>query len=206
MTGRSDPFRFLAGRPSLIAPLLLGAELVVAGADGERRGRIVEVEAYEGRSDPASHAHGAVTERNRIMHGPVGRLYVYRSYGIHWCANVVAHEPGAGPGAILIRAVEPLVGLEAMWRDRPKARRETDLGSGPGKACAALSITDADNGADLLASESRVRLEVGSPVAPADVAVGVRVGITKAVDRPWRFALTGNPHVSRPVPAAGRQR
>lgn len=166
---------------------------------GERRGRIVEVEAYEGRRDPASHAYGRVTGRNRVMHGPPGRLYVYRSYGVHWCANVVCH-PGDEAGALLIRAIEPLSGIDAMWGDRPKARRPTDLGSGPGKTCAALGITGEHYGVDLLAADAPIRLEPGSTPERDSVAVGTRVGITRAAERPWRFAIAGNAHVSRPRP------
>jgi DNA-3-methyladenine glycosylase len=198
-----------------VAPDLLGAILRV----GERSARIVEVEAYEGPNDPASHAAGSVTDRNRIMFGPVGRLYVYRSYGIHWCANIVAHQQPVEPaetdgqhdadalpvGAVLVRAVEPLEGLEAMFGDRPKARCNTDLGSGPGKLCAALGISGADNGADLRHASARVRLLAGEAPDPAHVVAGPRVGITKATQRPWRFALAGNRHVSSPRPPGWAQ-
>lgn len=196
---------WLAGRSSEIAPRLLGLLLVC----GERVGRVVEVEAYEGADDPASHAYRGPTPRNGVMFGPPGHLYVYRSYGMHWCANVVC-GPAGEASAVLLRAVEPVAGIEAMWADRPRARRAADLGSGPGKLCAALAIDARHNGADLLDPMSPVRLALpdasGGPGAdpePASEAVvlcGPRVGITRAVERPWRFALAGNAHVSRPRP------
>ena len=193
MSPVADLAAVLARRPLEAAPLLLGAELVV----GSRGGRIVEVEAYEGADDAASHAHRGPTDRNRVMFGQPGRLYVYRSYGIHWCANVVC---GPDPGAVLIRAVEPLAGVDEMWPERPKARRLTDLASGPGKLCAALGIDGGHNGVELLAEAGPVALAPGSAVDPDRVVAGPRIGISKAVERPWRFAERGNPHVSRPRP------
>lgn len=197
MTRSSGSLRsILERRPLEAAPDLLGTVLRV----GDRAGRIVEVEAYEGSDDPASHAFNGPTDRTRVMFGPPGHLYVYLSYGIHWCANIVCHADGVA-GAVLIRAVEPIEGIEAMWRDRPKARTPTDLGSGPGKLCAALGIEAGHGGVDLLAADSPVRLEPGvDNRARPPVATGPRVGITRAVERPWRFAEAGNPHVSRPRP------
>ncbi len=192
----SDGFEWLGERPLAAAPRLLGNVLEV----GARSGRIVEVEAYEGVDDLASHAAGGRTARNAAMFGRAGLLYVYRSYGVHWCANIVCGTEDR-PGAVLIRALEPLTGLDEMWADRPRARTVTDLCSGPGKLCAALGIGGHHDGTDLLSAESPVRLlvaESGGPVGP--VVRGPRVGITKAADRPWRFALEGNPHVSRPRP------
>ncbi len=193
---------WLAGRSSDIAPRLLGLLLV----SGDRVGRIVEVEAYEGADDPASHAYRGPTPRNGVMFGPHGHLYVYRSYGMHWCANVVC-GPAGEASAVLLRAVEPVSGIEAMWAERPRARRESDLGSGPGKLCAALGIDARHDGADLLDRASPVRLALpaaadGAAGLPdtAVVLTGPRVGITRAVERPWRFALAGNAHVSRPRP------
>lgn len=185
----------LARRPLEAAPALLGAVLRA----GDRSGRIVEVEAYEGSDDPASHAYRGVTDRTRVMFGPAGHLYVYRSYGIHWCANVVCRAAGTA-GAVLIRAVEPIEGIEAMWADRPKARVDTDLASGPGKLCAALAITGDHDGVDLLAEGAPVRLVAGEPIPAGDMVRGPRIGISVAVERPWRFAVAGNPHVSRPRP------
>ena len=182
-------------RPLEAAPDLLGAVLRV----GSRAGRIVEVEAYEGTDDPASHAYRGPTDRTLVMFGPPGRLYVYRSYGIHWCANIVCHADGIA-GAVLVRALEPIEGLDAMWRDRPKARAVTDLTSGPGKLCAALGIEGAHSGVDLLAPGAPVSLAPGPEGRRGRPVAGTRVGITKAVERPWRFAEAGNPHVSRPRP------
>ena len=186
----------LVGRALDVAPTLLGLTLQV----GKRSGRIVEVEAYEGADDPASHAARGRTDRNAVMFGPAGRLYVYRIYGMHWCANVVCGPEGE-PGAVLIRAIEPLTGESAMWRDRPKAKKSRDLGSGPGKLCAALAITGDHNAVNLLSARSPVRLGPGGEEAQLGaIATGPRIGITKAVERPWRFAVSGNEHVSRPHP------
>ncbi len=189
----------LALRPLHAAPALLGAVLEVTSGPDRRSGRIVEVEAYEAADDPASHAYRGRTPRNGVMFGPAGHLYVYRSYGIHWCANIVCGPIGEA-GAVLIRALEPLDGVEEMWPDRPKARTSTDLASGPGKLCAALGIGGEHDGVDLLAGDGPVRLLTGTPVEPAGVVDGPRIGITRAVERPWRFAIAGNPHVSRPRP------
>jgi DNA-3-methyladenine glycosylase len=185
--------RLLDQRASLAAPALLGALLVV----GPRSGRIVEVEAYEGGNDGASHASGGRTGRNQVMFGPAGHLYVYRIYGMHWCANVVC-GPIDEPGAVLVRAIEPMAGVERMWPDRPKAKKLDDLGSGPGKLCAALAIDGRHDGVDLLSGDDPVRLCRGRP--PEAMVTGPRVGISKAVKRQWRFAEAGSPHVSRPRP------
>jgi DNA-3-methyladenine glycosylase len=174
-----------------VAPTLLGKVLVV----GSRAGRIVEVEAYGGERDPASHAFRGPTPRAAIMFGPPGHLYVYRSYGIHWCANVVAHGD-EGAGAVLIRAVEPIDGVDEMWADRPAARRVEDLASGPGKVCAALALEGRHTGVDLLDPASPVQLlDDGAPPVAADA--GTRVGISVATELPWRFTVPGSPHRSR---------
>lgn len=188
---------FLARDPLEVAPELLGCLLVRDDAAGNRRvGRIVEVEAYLGEADPASHAFRGPTPRTQVMFGPAGHLYVYRSYGIHWCANVVCGADGTA-AAVLVRALEPLEGIESMEADRPRARRITDLASGPGKLCAALAITGADGGTDLCARASAIHLQTGGP-RPEEVWQGPRVGISAAVDHPWRFWLARNPHVSGP--------
>jgi DNA-3-methyladenine glycosylase len=170
---------------------------------GARVGRIVEVEAYGGSGDPASHAVGGETPRNRSMFASAGTLYVYRSYGIHACANVVTGEVGTG-SAVLIRAVAPIAGVEDMYSDRPTARRDVDLASGPGRLCQALGITLDDDGVDLLAPDSPVRL-VGSPGPHGEVETSGRVGISRAGERPWRFWLTGDPNVSRYRTAVARR-
>lgn len=164
--------------------------------------RIVEVEAYWGAHDPASHAYRGRTPRNETMFGPGGRLYVYRSYGIHWCANVVL-EPAGEAAAVLLRAVEPIAGRELMETRRPRARRDVELTNGPGKLCAALGITGDDDGVDLTRDSSHVRLLDDGTPPPAEPLVTPRIGITSAVDKPWRFAVPDNRWVSRGRPAAG---
>lgn len=186
----------LAGSPVEVAPRLLNTLLVVP----DRIARIVEVEAYCGEDDPASHAYRGRTPRNAAMFGPTGLLYVYRSYGLHWCANVVLWGPERA-GAVLLRAVEPVAGLDEMRRARPGLRRDVDLTNGPGKLCAALGITGADDGTDLLQSRSRVRLCRDDRSAPVRPRVTTRVGITRAVERPWRFTVEDSRWVSRGRPS-----
>jgi DNA-3-methyladenine glycosylase len=181
--------RLLAGDPVEVAPMLLNKVLEREG----RSARIVEVEAYRGEADPASHAYRGKTRRNAVMYGPAGHLYVYFTYGMHWCANVVCEGEGKA-GAVLLRAGAPLSGVEAMWAARPAARREQDLCSGPAKLCQALGITGADDGADLVAGPVRL-LDDGTP-PPRRPARGVRVGISVAADRRWRWWVRGDPHVS----------
>lgn len=156
---------------------------------------IVETEAYE-PDDPASHSFGGRTRRNTTMFGPSGRLYVYRSYGIHWCANVVCREEGVG-AAVLLRSLEPTAGLDAM-----QARRGVDdvrlLASGPGRLTQALGISDAHDGLDLLSSPFTLR----PPSEQIEVVESPRVGITRAADRLWRYSPTGSTFVSRPRPRA----
>lgn len=191
--GRDD----LEGHPAEVAPLLLNSVLAV----GDRTARVVEVEAYAGGEDAASHAHRGPTARTSVMFGPAGHLYVYRSYGLHWCANVVVGVGGTA-AAVLLRAAEPLTGVAAMRRARPAARRTRDLANGPGKLCAALGITGEDAGSDLFDPASRVRLEPGAP-PPPDPVVTTRVGISRAVELPWRFAVPGDAHLSRGRPSGG---
>lgn len=190
--GRTVPRRDLTGSAVEVAPRLLNALVEVDG----RVGRIVEVEAYAGAADPASHAHRGPTARNATMFGRPGLLYVYRSYGLHWCANVVAGTDGVAE-AVLLRAVEPVEGVEEMRRDRPGVRREVDLTNGPGKLCAALGITGDDDGTDLCAAGSRIRLRRDGVPPPSPPLVTTRIGISRAVERPWRFAVPGHAHVSR---------
>ncbi|MGH9087715.1 MAG: DNA-3-methyladenine glycosylase [Acidimicrobiales bacterium] len=189
----------LGGDPLGVAPSLLG-KLV---ACGERAGRIVEVEAYRGAEDPASHAYRGKTARNATMFGPAGHLYVYFTYGMHWCANVVC-GPESVPGAVLVRALSPVAGLGAMRFARPAARRDRDLCSGPAKLCQALGITGALDGADLCAADAApvALLDDGTP-PPAEAARGARIGLRLAADRPWRWWVPGDPYVSR---GPGRRR
>jgi DNA-3-methyladenine glycosylase len=148
-------------------------------------GRIVETEAYM-RSDPASHSFNGPTTRNAVMFGSPGRLYVYLSYGIHCCANVVSGAEGDGQ-AVLLRAVAPVDGLDAI-RSRRAGRPDRDLANGPGKLCEALGITLADDGAALTDPSSPIRI-VDDATTPPDLIVGPRIGITKGVDTPWRFRV-----------------
>ena len=189
----NHPDRAFFERPvTAVAPDLLGMVL----ACGDRAGRIVEVEAYGGADDPASHGHRGRTPRNAVMFGPPGRLYVYFTYGMHWCANVVC-EPEGSCGAVLVRALAPVSGLDAMWAARPAARRERDLCSGPAKLTAALGIGGGHNGTDLLNPTSPVTLRHHDPT-PVHHATSGRIGITAATDRPWRWYVPGDPNVSRP--------
>jgi DNA-3-methyladenine glycosylase len=171
--------RSLSGDSPDVAPLLLNKLLV----HGECVGRIVEVEAYR-EDDPASHSYRGPTPRTAVMFGPSGHLYVYFTYGMHYCANVVTGRPGEG-AAVLLRAVTPLEGIELM-EERRHGRRP--LADGPAKLCQALAIGPEHNGADLCAGAGIGLFDDGTP-PPADPLVGPRVGISKAVDVPWRFRV-----------------
>jgi DNA-3-methyladenine glycosylase len=190
--GRRLPRRFFARDPAVVAPELLNKVLV--GPNGT--GRIVEVEAYDGGNDPASHAFRGPTPRTAVMFGPPGRLYVYFSYGVHWCANAVCRHDGVA-GAVLLRALAPLSGIDAMRAARPTARHERDLCSGPGKLCQALGIARAHDGADLVTMDHGVGI-VDDGVAPPDAPVNTeRVGISVATHVRWRWYVPGDPNVSR---------
>lgn len=182
--------RTLAGDSVEVAPQLLGKILRVGAASG----RIVEVEAYR-EDDPASHSFRGATARTRTMFGPPGGLYVYRSYGVHWCANVVTGPEGDG-AAVLIRALEPLDGLELMRSRRPAARRDRELCAGPGRLTAALAIDGSHDGVDLLAAGSVVELLDDGTPPPAVPTVTTRVGISVAVEAPWRWLVPDDPHRS----------
>jgi DNA-3-methyladenine glycosylase len=171
-----------------VAPELVGATLLVEGVGG----RIVEVEAYD-QEDPASHGHRGRTQRNASMFGPPGHAYVYRSYGIHWCLNLVCEAEGL-PSAVLVRALEPTHGLDEM-----RARRGLDdprlLASGPGRLCQALGITREHDGLPL----SLPPFELRERAEPVQVLAGARVGITRAAELPWRYAEAGSRFLSRPL-------
>jgi DNA-3-methyladenine glycosylase len=190
MPRRLRPADFQGDAPD-VARMLIGAVLRVDGVGG----RIVETEAYD-REDPASHSHSGPTPRNRVMFGPPGRAYVYRSYGIHWCLNFVCREEGHGAG-VLIRALEPLHGIEVMC-ERRGMHDPRLLCSGPGRLGQALAITHDFNGHRL----DHKPFEVFAPEGRHDVVVGPRIGISKAADVPWRFGLAGSPFVSRRFPAS----
>ena len=197
MRRRSLPRRFYDREVTEVAPDLLNKVLV----RGPLAARIVEVEAYRGEEDPASHAYRGPTRRNATMFGPPGHLYVYFTYGMHWCANAVCRPEGTGH-AVLLRAAAPLEGLEQMRAVRPAARRDRDLCRGPARLCQAFSVTGADDGNDLVGGDIRI-CDDGTP-PPENPAQGVRVGIRQAAERPWRWWLAGDPNVSgrRPLPPA----
>jgi len=170
-----------------VAPELIGAALYVDGVGGT----IVEVEAYH-HTDPAAHSYNGRTERNAVMFGPAGFAYVYRSYGIHWCLNFVCEEEGSA-SAVLIRAIEPTQGLAAMRRRRG-LHDERALCSGPGKLCEALGVVHKLNGLPLDHAPFELRARNGVP----GVVTGVRIGITKAAEKPWRYGLKGSRFLSKP--------
>ncbi|MDN3921455.1 DNA-3-methyladenine glycosylase [Roseateles violae] len=177
-----------AQSPLIVARQLIGWTLLVDGVGG----LIVETEAYE-MDDPASHCFGGRTARNGSMFGPPGHAYVYRSYGLHWCLNFVCREPGHGAG-VLIRALQPTQGLARM-SERRGTQRPRLLASGPGRVGQALGIDRSFDGLSL----SRPPFELLAPAAGVELACGTRIGISKAVDRPWRFGLAGSPFLSRPL-------
>src|SRR6266436_6302458 len=183
--GRPLKRAFFARSVHEVAPDLIGATLLVNGVGGI----IVEVEAYH-HTDPAAHSFRGPTARNKVMFGPPGFAYVYRSYGIHWCVNFVC-EPKGSASAVLIRAIEPMAGLAKMSRRRG-TKDVRLLCAGPGRLCEALRITHAHNGLALDAPPFELR----RPSEPVEVAVGPRIGITKAVDQPWRYGLKGSRFVS----------
>jgi DNA-3-methyladenine glycosylase len=156
--------------------------------------RVVEVEAYRGLDDPASHAFRGPTPRVRTMFGPPGHLYVYFTYGMHWCANVVC-GPGTSPGAVLLRAGAPVAGLDRMWARRPKARTERQLAAGPARLAQALGLDRGHDGVDLVGT-GPVLLRDDGVAPPADPDVSTRIGIRLATDRPWRWSVPGDPNVS----------
>ena len=174
-----------------VAPELIGATLLVDGVGGP----IVELEAYD-HEDPAAHGYRGRTERNASMFGPPGHAYVYRSYGIHWCLNLVCEGEGVA-SAVLIRALEPVHGVAIMAErrglDHPKL-----LAAGPGRLCQALGVTRDHDGLPL----DEPPFELLPAETQADVVQAPRIGITKAAERPWRYLLAGSPFVSRPAPRA----
>jgi DNA-3-methyladenine glycosylase len=183
-------------RPALtLAPLLVGAVLASRVGGVEVVVRLTEVEAYEGRDDPASHAYGGPTPRNAVMFGPAGHLYCYFTYGMHWCANVVCGDEGRA-SAVLLRGGDVVAGLDAARLRRPAARRDADLGRGPARLATCLGLAAAQNGVDLCDAAADVQLiELPHRRRPGVVA-GPRTGISRAADRPWRFWLAGAGTVS----------
>ena len=186
MAGEQLTRAFFARPVHELAPELIGATLLLDGVGG----RIVEVEAYD-QDDPASHSFRGLTARTASMFGPAGHAYVYRSYGIHWCLNLVCGEEGRAEAA-LVRALEPTRGLEAM-RERRGVEAERALCSGPGKLCQALGVTRVHDG---LALDEPPFLLLARDTEPA-LVIGPRVGITRAVEQPWRYGLAGSRFLSR---------
>jgi DNA-3-methyladenine glycosylase len=182
---------FFARSVHEVAPDLIGATLLVDGCGGP----IVEVEAYD-QEDPASHGFRGRTARNASMFGPPGYAYIYRSYGIHWCLNLVCEEEGTAD-AVLLRALEPIHGVERM-----KERRGVDdprlLCAGPGRLCEALGVTREHDGLAL----DQPPFELRARTQPVEIVSTPRIGITRAADRPWRYVLAGSRFVSRGVPRA----
>lgn len=202
---------FFRRAPTDVARRLLGARLMAATPGGGSDGgasvtiRITEVEAYGGADDPGSHAFRGRTRRNAVMFGDGGFLYVYFTYGMHWCANVVCGSPGDA-SAVLIRAGEVVDGAELVRTRRPSVRRDADLARGPARLASALGLTGTADGCDLLDPRSSVRLEPRKrALSSALVSTGPRVGLRAAPERPWRFWITGDPTLSAYRPAAPRR-
>ena len=179
----------LAVDPVDAAKLLLGCVIEA----GDVRVRLVEVEAYRGGDDPASHCYRGKTPRNEVMFGPAGHLYVYFVYGMHFCANVVSLTDGV-PGAVLLRAGEVVGGLDVARSRRPASRSDAELAKGPARLTSVLGLERGDNGVDLTDPDSPVRLYTGEPVST--IVAGPRVGVAVAMDVPWRFWIDGSPAVS----------
>ncbi len=196
MPGSTDLTALLAGPVLDVAPRLLGAVL----RHGPVAVRVTEVEAYDGPDDPGSHAYRGRTARNEVMFGPPGRLYVYFTYGMHHCCNVVVGEPGR-PSAVLLRAGEVVDGLD-LARERRTGSKDRDLARGPARLCRALDLTREQDGADLSVPPLTLTpaWAPGDPVPRHDT--GPRVGLRGAPDRPWRFWLPGERSVSSYRPAA----
>jgi DNA-3-methyladenine glycosylase len=192
------PASFYARDTELVARELLGAVLECTVAGARCSGRIVETEAYTGEEDLACHAAAGRTARTEVLYGPPARAYVYFIYGMHWCVNAVTRAKGL-PSAVLIRALEPIDGIEVMRRRR-HGRPDRELTNGPGKLCEALGITGPRfHGVSL--QTSALRILAGDPIPDGDVAITPRIGISKAADDPLRWIVRSSDHVS-----GGRQR
>lgn len=190
------PVSFFSHDAETVGRGLLGAVLVTLFGGLRTAGRIVEVEAYLGASDPASHAYRFRHNRqNESIYGPPGSWYVYRSYGVHWCANLVTGPPGEG-AAVLIRSLEPVEGLDIMRRRRGRVD-DLMLCSGPGRLCQALGITRTLDGSAMRGGLALVKRGLG--LSPSEVATTARIGITRAAEAPLRFVLRESRHLSRPL-------
>ena len=182
-----------AGAVDQAARLLLGSRITAGGVTV----RLTEVEAYSGLgADPASHAHRGVTDRNRVMFGPAGRLYVYQIYGMHFCANIVCGEEGVA-AAVLLRAGEVVDGLDLARSRRPAAKKDRDLAAGPAKLMQVLALNRSANATSLVDGSGPATIRPPEkPVLKSEIAAGPRVGVTSALDVPWRFWIAGDPTVS----------
>jgi DNA-3-methyladenine glycosylase len=191
------PRSFYARDALELAPALLNKLLVRRTAGGRRLvARIVEAEAYLGSDDPGSHAYRGMTQRIEVMFGPPGHLYVYFTYGMHWCANVVATKNGDA-AAVLLRAAAPVEGIDVMRERRVKARRDRELLAGPARLCQAFAITGADNGNDLVRGPIRILDDGVAPPAAPGVSVRVGLSVGRGDEHPWRFFVPGDPNLSR---------
>jgi DNA-3-methyladenine glycosylase len=193
-SGARLPRSFYRRDPRTVAPELLNK--VLLSRDG-RSGRVVEVEAYCGEIDPAAHTYRGKSARNAVMFGPPGFMYVYFTYGMHWCCNAVCGDDGEGYG-VLIRALEPLTGLEQMRAARPRTRRDRDLCNGPGRLTQAMAITGIQNGIDLVAAKDGFTVVDDGVEPPQHVAGSARIGISRAKDLLWRWYVPDNIYVSKP--------
>jgi DNA-3-methyladenine glycosylase len=185
----------LSGDVVAAAVRLLGCTVEADTPDGTVAVRLVEVEAYRGADDPASHSFRGRTPRNAVMFGPAGHLYVYFVYGMHFCANVTCLGDGQ-PGGVLLRGAEVVSDRGVARVRRPTARRDADLARGPARLAALLGLTRDQNGIDVTDPASPVRVRAVAPVDPACVRSGPRVGVAAAHDVPWRFWIDGAPEVS----------
>lgn len=185
----------LAHDPLWVARQLLGCQLWSSDPEGDVAVRLVEVEAYRGGDDPASHCYRGRTERNGVMFGPAGNLYVYFVYGMHFCINVVCMTDGVA-GAVLLRAGELVEGVELARSRRPAVRKDVQLASGPARLAGALGVGREHNGLDLTSPDSSIQLHQGTSVDEDDVRSGPRVGVATAMDVPWRSWVDGSPAVS----------
>jgi len=205
------PREFFARRSLQVAPELLGCVLEHETDAGLVAVRITEVEAYEGAHDPASHSYRGRTARNAVMFGPPGHAYVYFTYGMHWCVNLVCLTPGTA-SAVLIRAGQVIEGVplaegrRLAGRSRPSALPARELARGPARLCQALGVDRAQNGLDAVDPSSPLRIRAGAAGGPVEISQGPRVGISVATERPWRFWLTGDPTVSVYRPHVPRTR
>jgi DNA-3-methyladenine glycosylase len=193
-------------RPVLeVAPDLLGCLVVHDSPEGRVVVRLTEVEAYNGAHDPGSHAFRGQTARNSVMFGPAGHVYVYFTYGMHWCMNLVCGPVGLA-SAVLLRAGQVVDGVDLAKARRPAARRDAELARGPARLTMALGVDGSSNGTDACDPASSLRVEPGDPIAPALIRSGPRIGLTVAMERPWRFWLANQPSVSSFRPGQPRVR